>query len=159
MQELSCLNSESFGEIRILSKKYFNMLSYMIRLKILVQIGRRETGRCFLMSCLLPFLKIGSMFPFFQSSGNIPHFKQFSNVLKRGSIIATPDIFKMRILIISWPWALLGSSLQIIRLMSFLVNSMFTRYWYLMGIDDEGRTLLIIEHCFSKKRIKEIGFY
>ena len=35
----------SFGEIRILYKKYFSILSYMIRSKILLQIGRRETGR------------------------------------------------------------------------------------------------------------------
>ena len=40
------------------------------------------------MFCLSPFLKIGTMFPFSQSSENIPHFKQFLNILKRGSIIA-----------------------------------------------------------------------
>ena len=43
--ESPCLNLDCFGEMRLLSKKYFNMLSYMIRLKILLQIGRRETGR------------------------------------------------------------------------------------------------------------------
>ena len=37
------LNPDCFGEIRLLSKKYFNMLLYM-RSKILLQIGRRETG-------------------------------------------------------------------------------------------------------------------
>ena len=35
------------------------------------------------------------MFPFFQSSGNIPHFKQFVNIMKRRSFIASPDIFNM----------------------------------------------------------------
>ena len=73
MQESNC-----FGEIRLLPRKYFNMLSCMIRSK------RTETGRQFLKFCLSPFLKIGTMFPFFQSSGDIPHFKQFLNILKRG---------------------------------------------------------------------------
>ena len=37
--------SRLFGEIGLLPKKYFNMLSYMIRTKMLLQIGRRETGQ------------------------------------------------------------------------------------------------------------------
>ena len=84
------------------------------------------------------FLKISTTFPFFQSSEYIPHFKQSFNVLKRGSIIARPDIFTMRILIISWPWASLGSSSQIIVLISSFVNSIFARYWSVMGLVDES---------------------
>ena len=45
MQESPGLDPDCFGEIRLLSKKYFNMLSYMMHSKILLQIGRRETGR------------------------------------------------------------------------------------------------------------------
>ena len=45
MQESPGLNPDCLGEIRLLSKKYFNMLLYMIRSKILLQIGRRETGQ------------------------------------------------------------------------------------------------------------------
>ena len=45
MQESLGLNPDCFGVIRLLSKKYFSMLSYMIRSKILLQIGRREIGR------------------------------------------------------------------------------------------------------------------
>ena len=112
------------------------------------------------MFCLSPFLKIGTMFPFFQSSGNIPHFKQFLNILKRGSIIASPDTFNMRILIISWPWALLGSSLQMILLISFFMNSLFVRYWSVMGLVGEGRALFIskIEHSFAKKELQRSAF-
>ena len=112
------------------------------------------------MFCLSPFLKLGTMFPFFYSSRNIPHFKEFLNILKRGSIIASPDTFNMRILIISWPWALLGSSLQMIHLISSFVNSMFDRYWSVMVLVDEGRTLLfsITEHCFAKKQLKKLAF-
>ena len=43
-QELPGLNRDCFGEIRLLSKKYFNMLSNMISSKSLLEIGRRETG-------------------------------------------------------------------------------------------------------------------
>ena len=45
MQESPGLNPDCFGVIRLLSKKYFSMLSYMIRSKILLRIGRREIGR------------------------------------------------------------------------------------------------------------------
>ena len=40
------------------------------------------------MFCLLPFLKIGTMFPFIQSSENISHFKQFLNILKTSYSVA-----------------------------------------------------------------------
>ena len=88
MQKSPGLNLDCFGLIGLLSKKYFNMLSFMIRSKILLQIGKRETGRQFLMFCLLPFLKIGTMFPFIQSSENISHFKQFLNILKTSYSVA-----------------------------------------------------------------------
>ena len=39
MQESPGLNPDCFGEIRLFSKKYFNVLSYMIRSKILLPIG------------------------------------------------------------------------------------------------------------------------
>ena len=45
MQESPGLHPDCSGEIRLLSKKYFDMLSYMMRSKILLQIGRRETER------------------------------------------------------------------------------------------------------------------
>ena len=43
-QESPGLNPDCFVEIRLLSKKYFNMLSYMIRLKTLLKIETRDTG-------------------------------------------------------------------------------------------------------------------
>ena len=48
-------------------------------------------------------------------------------------------------------------SLQIIPLISSLMNSMFARYWLVMGLVDEGRTLLfsIIDHYFAKKELKK----
>ena len=44
MQESPGLNPECLGEIG-LSKKYFNMLTYTMCWKTLLQIGRRETGQ------------------------------------------------------------------------------------------------------------------
>ena len=79
-EESSDLNPNCFREIKLLFKKYFKMLS-----KNLLQIGRRETGQLFLM--FLPsFLNIGTMFPVFHSSESIPHFKEFLNIVKSGSI-------------------------------------------------------------------------
>ena len=45
MQDSPGLNPDCFAVTRLLSKKYFNMLSYMIRSETLLQIGRRETRR------------------------------------------------------------------------------------------------------------------
>ena len=97
-------------------------------------------------------------FPFFQPSGNIPHFKQVLNTLKSLSIIVSPDIFNMRILILLWPWALLWSSLQMIFLISSFMNSMFARYWSVMWLVGERKTVLfsLIEHWFAKKTVTEI---
>ena len=63
-------------------------------------------------------------------------------------------ISNMRILIMSWAWALLGSSLQITYLIPSYMNSIFNRYWSVLILVDEGRALLFstIEHCFAKKK-------
>ena len=108
------------------------------------------------MSRLSSFLKIGTMFPFFQSSRNISHINQFLNILKRGSIIASPEIFNMQILIISWPGALLGSRLQMILLISSSVSLLSAKYWSIIGSVDEAKTLLfsITEYCFAKRELK-----
>ena len=83
------LNPDCFEEIRLLSKKYFNVLSYMIRSKILLHLEEDRLDNSFLCFICRVFLKINTMFPFFQSSRNIPQFKQFLNILKRSSIIAS----------------------------------------------------------------------
>ena len=64
----------------------------------------------------------------------------------------------MRILILLWPWALLWLSLQIIFLISSFMNSMFARYWSVMWLVGERKTVLfsLIEHWFAKKTVTEI---
>ena len=110
---------------------------------------------------------------YFQSCGNIPHFKQFLNILKRGSIIVLPENFNMRTLIISWSWALLGSSLQMILLISSFMNSVFARYWSTMrivhkggggggveGLGGGGDTVIFNNWVlFCKRRSEEVGIF
>ena len=54
-------------------------------------------------------------------------------------------------MIMSWPGALLGSSLKMILLILYFMNSMFERYWLVMGLVEEVRTLLfsVTEYCFA----------
>ena len=113
------------------------------------------------MFCLLPFLNIGQMFHFIQSSGNIKQFKPVLNIVRSGSVTELLDVFNNWILITSWSWALLGSSLQIILFMSSFVNYTLHRHWSAMGLVDQERAVLFskTEDCFEEKRIKKIGFF
>ena len=96
-------------------------------------------------------------------------------IVKRGSIVASPDIFNIQLLFISWLWTLLGSGLRMILMIKFpdvfrgyrnatmgkkgliscFVNLTFVRYWSVMRLMDQGETLLFsIEHCFVKRELK-----
>ena len=44
MQKSPGLNPDCLGETGLLCKNYFNMLSYVTRSKIMLHIGRIETG-------------------------------------------------------------------------------------------------------------------
>ena len=63
-----------------------------------------------------------------------------------------PQIFSMRLLIFSWPWALLGFKSEIILAMFPLVNSILDNSREVKWIRSE-RSLLplpIIDHSFAK---------
>ena len=100
------------------------------------------------------------MFPFFQSSGNIPHLKQLLNILKRGSIIASPDIFTMQILIISWPWAV---RIEFTDDYFNIILREFNVCQELIGNGNSwwGEDTVIFNNwaLLCKKRIKEISFF
>ena len=64
MQESPGLNPDCFRQNKLLSKMYFNMISYIICFETLLQIGRSQTRWKILLFCLLPFLNIETMFPF-----------------------------------------------------------------------------------------------
>ena len=129
MQEPPVLNPDWFGEIRLLSKNYLPYYHIKYVQKLCCRLEREMLDNSFwcFICCLI--LNIGTMFPFFFFSGNIPQFKQFSKIVRRGSAIASTNIFNIQILIRSWSWALLGSILQIIILKSSFVYLIFDRQW------------------------------
>ena len=152
---LDCfINPSCFREVRLLSKKYFNMLSHMIRSKNLLQNLKKRDWIIVFDVFLSPFLNIGTMFLLFQSFGNFALIKQFLKTVKRSSIIIPLDIF--------------SANSDHVMTMSF-INFEFTDYylntilrefdnWLIMGLVDKGRTLLfsIIEHCFAKNEWKSL---
>ena len=71
-----------------MSKKCFNVIVYDT-FENLATYWKKETGLKFLMLCLSLFKY--RYVSFFHSSGNIPQFKQFLNIEKRGLIIASPE--------------------------------------------------------------------
>ena len=91
---LDCfINPSCFREVRLLSKKYFNMLSHMIRSKNLLQNLKKRDWIIVFDVFLSPFLNIGTIFLLFQSFGNFALIKQFLKTVKRSSIIIPLDIF------------------------------------------------------------------
>ena len=64
--------------------------------------------------CSSFFLWIGTTLAFFHSLGNIPSFRQFLKMISSGFQMESPHNFNIRMLIMSCPWALLGSSFLII---------------------------------------------
>ena len=85
----------------------------------------------------------------------------------RGSIIASPVIFNMWLLIISWLWALLGSRLQIIVNIIFIssfntILREFNFYQVLIGsgISWWSENTVIFKNwaLFCKKELKRLAF-
>ena len=63
------------------------------------------------MHCLSPFSNVGTTFGFFHSDGNLPERKQFWKIILSSLHMEMLQSFVMRMLIMSWPWALVGSRL------------------------------------------------
>ena len=74
--------------------------------------------------------------------------------------IESPQIFSMRMLIISWPWALLGSKHLIIFPMSLSVKEMLDRDLSVKLSQLVGSTLVFVinEHWLAKKELKSSAF-
>ena len=80
---------------------------------------------------------------FFQFWGKSLCSKQALKISPKGLLIESPQIFNMRILIMSWPWALLVSKLLIILPISLSVNVMFDK-------DLSVKSSKSVEvHCYS----------
>ena len=100
------------------------------------------------------------MFPFFQSSGKIPDFRQFWNIIESGFIMNGLLSFSIFIEIPSYPWALFASNDWII-LSSFSLSkvisfSLFSE-WYVL---DFGRVLLFFRgwHFLLKNSLNKLVF-
>ena len=89
------------------------------------------------------FLWIGTTFAFFQFWGKIPCSKQALKISPKGLLTESLQDFNMRILITSWPWALLGSKLLIILPISLSVNVMFEKDLSVKRSNQEE------VHCYS----------
>ena len=81
------------------------------------------------MHCLSPFLNVGTTFAFFHSDGNLPERKQFWKINSSGLHMEMPQSCIMRMLIMSWRWALLGSRFFIILYISSFEKIMVSKHF------------------------------
>ena len=109
---------------------------------------------------LVVFLWIWTTLAFFQFWGNMPCSKQALKISPDDLFIESPQIFNMRILIMSQSWALLGSKLLIILPISLSVNVMFDKDLSVKSSKSVGSTLLfrINEHWLAKKEWNNSAF-
>ena len=112
VHESAGLKQDCFGEIKSFSMKY--SLLYIKRSKTFPQMGSKDTVWRFFKFCLSLFWWTRTMFAFFNSLGKFPFLKQDWKISSSSLQIGLPHFFNMQMLIISWPWALLGSRLWII---------------------------------------------
>ena len=106
------------------------------------------------------FLWPGTIFPFFESSGKMPDFRQFWNIIESDFIMDGLLNFSILIEIPSYPWALFASndwiifsSFSLSKVISFSLFSV----WYVL---DFGRVLLFCRgwHCLLKNSLNKLAF-
>ena len=98
---------------------------------------------------------------FYYSVGNFPCFIQDWKIKSSGLQIDLPHSFNKRMLIISWPWALLGSRLLINvaispqeKLISEIDLSVFLRRFKGSSLE-----LSVLEHCLAKNKLNNSAFF
>ena len=86
--------------------------------------------------------------------------RQSLNMSSKGLHSESPHSFNIRMLILSWPWALFGFRLRIIFDMSLFTSFSIDKRWSVRKWSREGSLLsfLIKEHCFAKKELKSSAF-
>ena len=101
------------------------------------------------------FLKTGTTLAFFPFWGELPFSKYDRKIMPSGL-----QIFKIRILIISWPWAFSGLIFLIIFKISYVENSTDESDLHVFLVRTEGSLLLLLtrEHCLEKKSLKSSAF-
>ena len=111
-------NIKSFSEKKK-KKKNENMLVSSNRSNTLLQTVSRESRQWFFIYYLSPFLNVGTTFAFFYLEGNLPERKQFSKIISSGLHMDMLQSFIIQMLIMLWPWVLLGSTFLIVLYISF----------------------------------------
>ena len=88
--------------------------------------------------------------------GNFPFSKHDLNISSKGFKIKSPQIFIMRILIMSKPWALFGLRFLMIFAISSLVNEIVERRLFVLLKELFGSLLVFSTsvHCLAKKSLK-----
>ena len=122
VQESPGLKLDCFGDIKLFSGRGG------VNCKVTDQtLYSKPEGEKLFIYCLSLFLNVGATFAFFHSDGNLPERKQFWKIISSGLYMEMSQCFIMQMLIMSWPWALLGSRFFIILYISSFEKIM----WYL----------------------------
>ena len=137
VQKSPGLNSGCFGDIKSVSEK-MKTCCYKITVQILYHKPVEEKLGDKFLSSLSPFLNVGTTFAFFHLDKTLPECNQFWKIISSGLHMEMPQSFIMWILIMLWPWALLGSRFFILYISSF----------------DNSETLLVcLKHVLGKGQI------
>ena len=106
------------------------------------------------------FLWIGTILAFFHSKGKLFVLKQVLTIILRGLQIESTHIFSIGILILSWPWALFGSRLLIIRKMShFVKRQKIMCYLYVLVIQKVRRVRLKLKNIGQREKNWKSHFF
>ena len=133
----------------------------MRRSKILLQIGGMEICLYYFRHCLSPFLWTVTTWAFSKSKGNFPSFRKSLKIIDTGLHIEFSHSFIIRILSISWPWALFGSKLFIILDVSTVEKLTVSSSLLVSFSSSFGKSLLLFNRVlkkYCKKSIKKFSF-
>ena len=150
------LNPDWFDDIRSLLMKNSNRNNILIARKPFHKLEVTKQVCSFLFFYLLPFLWMRPTFAFYHSLGNTPFSIKDLNIIWRSLIIDSPLILTMKILIIPWSWALLGSRFWTIFKISFPLKSTGEIEFCFVFENEEGNLpeFCILEHWPAKKKWK-----
>ena len=104
------------------------------------------------------FLWMGTIFPFFYSERKTPIKRACLRIISNS--IELPDMFSMRILMLSCQQALFESRFWMIFPISLTENVTVVRCFSVIQLTSAGRKLLlgIREYCLEKKNLKSSAF-
>ena len=92
---------------------------------------------------------------------NVPFRRHVLKMNSRSLLIKSPQSFIIRMLVISWPWALFESRFLIIWRMSFLEKWQLANEFSVSKVNCDGNTFLLgtREHCSAKTGLKISLFF